>query len=76
MFALFATEAAALAHDAAVSAAYGWPSAGTVRYAHPRRTTDGQWAMPVDVGVSTRAFLPPDTPIVTAVTWPPEDADA
>lgn len=77
MWALFAHEADAVAHDAAVSATQGWPGDGTARYAVPRVTADGRWAMPVDAGgLTTRALVPPDVPVVTAVVFAGESADA
>ena len=69
MIAIFANIDFALAFDAAVSAAMGWPNAETKtdRYGEPQKhVTQDRWAMPVeDYAVD---LVPADAVVVESLT--------
>ncbi len=74
MIAIFSDLAEALAFDAAVSAAMGWPSeaAKTERYAEPQKhLTQDLWAMPVEEYAAT--LVPQSAEVVGSLSedWYP-----
>jgi hypothetical protein len=69
MIAIFATIDSALAFDAAVSLAMGWPNTETKtdRYCEPQKhITEDLWAMPVEPYAV--ALVPSDAVVVDSLT--------
>ena len=69
MIAIFTTIDSALAFDAAVSLAMGWPNAETKtdRYGEPQKhITEDLWAMPVEPYAV--ALVPSDAVVVDSLT--------
>ena len=69
MIAIFTTIDSALAFDAAVSAAMGWPNAETKtdRYGEPQKhVTQDRWAMPVEPYAVD--LVPADAVLVESLT--------